>query len=73
MSKMIDYEIIEHYGTISTDQNGYTKEVTLMSWNGAESKIDIRNWKPEMKAPLKGIALTYEEAQMLADIIKNIE
>lgn len=72
MAKQIEYEVVKHFGTLSQDQNGYTKEVTLMSWNGAEPKIDIRNWRKDMQSPLKGITLTYEEVAALADMMEEI-
>lgn len=38
----IKYEIIEHIATLSTSDNGWSKEVNKVSWNDAEPVIDIR-------------------------------
>lgn len=66
--KEIEYEIIEHIGTIRSKENGYNLEANVISWNGRESKIDVRTWSDSRK-PCKGITLTKEEAISLAEMI----
>ena len=46
------------------ENNGYTKELRLVSWNGAESKLDLHEWKPDGKCG-KGFTLTDDEARLL--------
>ena len=51
---------------------GWTKEVNLISWNGAAPKYDIRDWAPEHEKMGKGITLTKEEVQELYKILAKI-
>ncbi len=66
--KVFNYEIKAHIGTISHNDE-YEKAVKLISYNGAEPKIDVRTWRGEKM--LKGITLTKEEAKHLVDIPKD--
>lgn len=50
-------EIIKRIAVIGDPDTGYKKELNLVSWNGAEPKIDIRTWSPN-GAALKGLTLT---------------
>ena len=47
MPTEIKYEITSHLATMSTSAKGWTKELNLVSWNGAAPKYDIRDWSPE--------------------------
>lgn len=38
----ISFEIVEHIGVLGTGSKGWTKEISLISWNGREPKYDIR-------------------------------
>lgn len=40
----ITCEIVRPITVLSENERGYTKEINLVSWNGAEPKFDIRNW-----------------------------
>ncbi len=68
----IKYEIREELGNISESAKGWTKEVNLISWNGAAPKYDIRDWAPEHEKMGKGITLTKEEVQELYKILAKI-
>ena len=63
--KNIDMKITEEIAVLSVSGSGYTKEVNLVSWNGAEPKYDIRSWSPGREKCGKGITLTKEEAKAL--------
>lgn len=67
------YEITKELGVLSENGKGYTKEVNLVSFNGGEAKVDIRNWTPGREKMLKGISLTLEEAKKLREILDQIE
>ena len=41
------YEITQELGVLSESKSGWTREINLVSWNGAEPKFDIRDWAPE--------------------------
>lgn len=68
----IKFEIKEELGTLSESAKGWTKEVNLISWNGAASKYDIRDWAPNHEKMGKGITLTAEEAEALYKILAKI-
>ncbi len=66
----IKYEIKKQLGEISTSPKGWSKELNLISWNGAAPKYDIRDWAPEHEKMGKGITLTEEEARSLYKILR---
>ena len=39
-----NFEIVKNFGSVSESNNGWVKEVNLVSWNGNEAKYDIRSW-----------------------------
>lgn len=65
MMKSIDMKIPEEIAVLSVSGSGYTKEINLVSWNGAEPKYDIRSWSPGREKCGKGIVLTQGEAKNL--------
>ena len=58
----IKYEIAETFGILSESSRGWTKELNLVSWNGAAPKFDLRDWAPGHEKMGKGITLTSQEA-----------
>jgi hypothetical protein len=66
-------EIIKEIGVLSESPKGWTKEVNLVSWNGAEPKYDLRDWAPDREKMGKGITLTKEEARKLSELLNGIE
>lgn len=65
----IKYEIKKSYGELSTSPKGWTKELNLISWNGAAAKFDIREWDPDHEKMGKGVTLTPEEAEALYELL----
>ncbi len=65
------YDIVEHIGVLSENAKGWTKELNLISWNGAAPKYDIRDWAPEHEKMGKGVTLTAEEIQKLKEILSK--
>jgi hypothetical protein len=69
------YELKEKIAVLSEGKSGWTKEINLVSYNGAEAKIDIRSWQTtedgERKMS-KGITLTNEEATKLRDALNKV-
>ena len=63
--KTIDMKITKEIDVLSVSGSGYTKEINLVSWNGAEPKYDIRSWSPGREKCGKGIVLTPAEAKKL--------
>lgn len=70
--KNITCEIVESIAVLSESEKGYTKELNLVSWNGAEPKFDIRNWHPGRERSGKGITLTKEEIINLMDAMEEV-
>ncbi len=70
--KDIQSEIRREIAVLSTSSSGYTKELNLVSWNGAEPKYDIRSWSPGREKCGKGIALTEAEARNLFLALRNL-
>ena len=63
------YEIVKHIGVLSESGKGWTKELNVISWNGANPKYDIRDWAPDHEKMGKGITLTEEEAAKLRKLL----
>lgn len=69
----VTYKIIDTLGVIDqrTDRKGvvWAKEVNIVSWNDHEPKVDVREWNEDHTQMKKGITLTFEEADKVADIL----
>jgi hypothetical protein len=65
----IKFDIMKHFGLISSEKSGWKKELNLVSWNGRTPKLDIRDWAPGHEKMGKGITLTEEEAAQLAKLL----
>ena len=68
----IKFEIKEELGVLSESAKGWTKELNLISWNGAEAKYDLRDWSPNHEKMGKGITLTADEVQALYKLLNRI-
>ena len=68
----IKYEIVEKIGVVSEGNNGWNKEMNLISWNDREPVYDIRTWAPDKEKMGKGITITTEEAKVLRYILKSL-
>ena len=73
MAKDFEYEILEQLGEFSNNGRGMVKEVNVISWNGADGKVDIRNWREDHSRMGKGISLTNAEARKLRDLLNDID
>ena len=60
---------MKHIGVLSESGKGWTKELNVISWNGANPKYDIRDWAPDHEKMGKGITLTEEEAAKLRELL----
>ena len=67
----ITMEVVKRIAVLSDPEAGYKKELNLVSWNGAEPKIDLRTWSPEGIA-LKGLTLTEDEAKELCKALNEM-
>ncbi len=67
------YEVKETIGVLSEGNNGWQREVNMVSWNEREPKFDIRDWSPDHAKMGKGISLTPDELAILKDILSELE
>lgn len=70
MKDNITFEITRAIGAVSTSENGYTKELNLVSWSDAEPKYDLRTWYPLHEKCGKGLTMNKEELAALFELIK---
>lgn len=67
------YEITERIAVLSTNTNGWERQLNLVSWNDREPKYDIRDWSPDGSKMGKGISLSREELSNLKGILDDME
>jgi len=65
------YEIIKEIGVLAESNKGWTKELNLISWNGAAPKYDIRDWAPNHEKMGKGVTLSTDEAKALLRLLAS--
>ena len=66
------FEIIQNIAFLSTDRTGWTKELNLVSYNGAPAKYDIRSWDPNHEKMGKGVTFTREELVQLESVLREL-
>jgi len=66
--KEVTKEIVKYIDTFD-DSGAWHGEVNLVSWNGKEAKVDIRNWSEDHVKCSRGLSLTRETARMLGEIL----
>lgn len=67
------YEVTERIAVLSTNTNGWERQLNLVSWNEHEPKYDIRDWSPDGTKMSKGISLTRDELAILKGILDELE
>ena len=68
----ITYTITKPLAVLSENDKGYTKEVNMISWNGADAKLDIRQWAPNRSKGLKGMTFTEDEGRKLMEVLVQL-
>ena len=68
----IKYEIVRELAVLSEGSKGWSKELNLISWNDREPKYDIREWSPNHEKMGKGITLSKDEIQKLAEVLSSL-
>jgi len=68
----LTFEIEEHFGVLSENANGWTKELNLVSWNERPAKYDIREWDEDHQKMTKGITLTEDEFTELKKLLASM-
>jgi len=69
----IRYEIVQHFGALSTSPSGWSKQLNLISWNDREPKFDIRDWSADGAKMGKGVTLTLDELLALREMLNQME
>lgn len=69
----ITFDVLEHLGTLSENPKGWTKELTMVSWNERKPKFDIREWSPNYTKMSKGVTFTVEELKELKTILNQLD
>ena len=68
-----NFEIVKNFGSVSESNNGWVKEVNLVSWNDREPVYDIRVWQENHEKLGKGITLTEAELKNLKNLLNTME
>ncbi len=66
------FELLEQIGTVSESSKGWTRELTLIRWNGRSPKYDLRDWAPDRLKMGRGISMTKDEVLCLRDLLNSI-
>ena len=66
------YEIIKSIAVLSTEKNGWTKELNLVSWNDRTPKYDLRTWSRDHQKMGKGVTLSNEEISALKATLADL-
>ena len=66
------FEITKSIAILSTEKNGWTKELNLVSWNGRAPKYDLRSWSPDHQKMGKGVTLSEEEISALKAALADL-
>ena len=69
---MKKYVIYRHIGKLSNSNNGWIKELNLISWNDREPVYDIRTWNENHTRYWKGITITSKQMFRLKDLLSEI-
>ena len=68
-----NFEIVKNFGAVSESNNGWVKEVNLVSWNDREPVYDIRVWQGNHEKLGKGITLTESEIKNLKNLLNTMD
>ena len=68
----IKYEVVEKIGVVSEGNNGWNKELNLISRNDREPVYDVRTWSDDHQKMGKGVTLTALEAKVLRDMLNKL-
>ena len=67
------FEIVETLAVLSRQNNGWQKELNLISWSEREPVYDIRTWNPDHTKMGKGVTLTLAEVAKLQEYLKDAD
>ena len=67
----VTFEIKERIGVITEKRDGWSFEVNIVSWNGGEAKVDLRDWNEDHTLMSRPHNLTKDEAKKLVELLTN--
>lgn len=70
----VKFKIVKHYGVVSKKKT-YQKEVNLISWDGREPVLDIRNFRIDKdagKCPIGGVTVEKDALPALKEMLSQI-
>ncbi len=71
-NRQVTFNIKAHLGVLATKKDGWSKELNLVSWNGAQpAKFDIREWSEDHKSMKKGVTLYASEMNKLCQFFQD--
>lgn len=65
----MEFEIYRQHAALSRPNNGWTKELNLISWNRREPVYDIRSWNEDHSKCGQGVTLTASEMEALKSFL----
>ena len=66
----VTFEIKEFIGALdAANDNGWRRELNLVSWNGGVAKLDIREWSPDHARMSRGITMSEEQGIRVAQLL----
>jgi len=66
----ITFEIVERIGALDkTNENGWTRELNVVAWNGGAPKLDIRDWSADHQKMSRGITMPEEQGMRIAQLL----
>ncbi|MBQ8164608.1 MAG: hypothetical protein IJZ94_02155 [Clostridia bacterium] len=69
----ITFDVRQNLGVLSDAGKGWKKELNVISWNGRDAKLDIREWNSDRSKMKKGITLSKDEASVLYYLLSKID
>ena len=69
---MKKYVIVEHIGNLSKPNNGWTKELNIISWSNREPVYDIKNWNSDHTEYGDRIPITSNQMALLKELLELI-
>ena len=67
------FDIVKSFGAVSDSNNGWIKEVNLVSWNEREPVYDIRVWQEGHEKLGIGITLTEDDIKNLKALLNEMD
>ena len=67
----IEFRIVEHIAVLEQHESGWSRELNVVSWNGGEPKLDIREWSPDHERMTRGITLNEVNGRKLSDALNK--